>query len=76
MGNETIQESIIEKKEIDVGQILNWILTIALIGIVIYAIYNKWIYQPTCDCQGTYEQICNTINNYTTNISSIVGRIR
>lgn len=52
-----------EKKDIDIGQIINWILTAMLIGIVIYAIYNKWILQPTCDCSGSYEQICKIVTD-------------
>lgn len=60
---ENINEINKGKNEFQLGDYINWILTIILIGILLYAIYMKFIFVPTCDCSATYEQICNQVTN-------------
>lgn len=75
------QNQIKNREGIDIGQIINWILTIAFMCILAWGIYNDFIFQPTCDCSATYEEICqivgerinNTLNMRTPSLADFVS---
>jgi len=47
---------------INVGKWIERIITILFFALVIYGIYAKFIFVPTCDCQATYAEVCRLAN--------------